>query len=429
MRLFKLALRTVLVWRGSLYAAVAAVAVVAAIATIAGSVVSPLTTAVRLAFRTSISGELAGRLHPDEIAELERRTDALDVAISVTRHEPGVLETSAGLLTVDVVHTRLANELEYAILDLLLPATPAAEAAPDTELAPGEDQAPGQARDASLTSGDALLRADGSEAAELAGSVVRLSLPEGGRLVRILDVAPAGPAGPRLLVNVPAAGADASGGATREVRLRGIGGPLAEARAEVTELGLQPTGWTDEARRVLRPLRDGVGLLLGILTLLAAATLIPGNLLIARRARPSLELLSAWGFAPAAKRRVVLFIGATGAGLAAAAGAAVGLAATAVMNARLRPAVSLLPLDVARTLEPFLADASVRLSELATAPEPGPTALDAGPAVLAAAGVVTPSVGWALVAVGTATLLGVLAALPSAMNSATLGPRRGLWHW
>jgi len=168
---------------------------------------------------------------------------------------------------------------------------------------------------------------------------------------------------------------------------------------------------------VLAPLSRSLVLLVGILASLAVGTLLPGQLLLARRAGESLQLLRAWGFGRPAIARLVTFAGAFSAGLAGTVGAALGLAAAAILNAQGRPAVSLLPAETAVRLAPVLAGGSATLY---------PATLDT--AMLYPA-MVTPSVGWALACIAVATLLGAVTALPSARVAATLDVRRDVWHW
>lgn len=413
MRLVKLAARMVVAWRGSVYAAVAATVAVTAIATLAASVVGPIRLAVTERYRLRFEGELAARLPAHEAERVAREAEAAGARVSLAVRGEATLDSDGDLLLVRLALVDLPAELAFRGLAHVVEPEVLEAASPN---------------DAVLLSrsGDGTARAVG-----------RVATPNADRLARIAGSAPAGPRGAELLVHDPAALAPgATDGGAVDVRVRGIGGRLTRRAREalVARTPLEPTGWREAARAVLAPVSRGLVLLVGILASLAVGTLLPGQLLLLRRAGESLQLLRAWGFPRRAVARLVTLAGAIGAGAAGAAGAGIALAAAAVLNAQGRPASSLLPAGTAVDLSPVLA-ADTASADTAAA---GTTAAQAaGTAVAAAASqppsaliaTVTPSVGWALACVAIATLLGAVTALPSARIAATLDGRRDVWHW
>ena len=363
MRTLKLAWRATLAWRTAIRGPVAAVAIAGAIVTIAGSVVEPVGEAAERSYRV-VMGDLTGELQADEAAAVTASLPA-GAPVSITRDVPGVLDLHGELLLVRVVMTDLARELAFRRLE------PAQGASGWGELTPG---------DAVLFSAAA---ADAPR-----GTAVRLDVEAGSRSVQLIMILPAGSWEPQLLVHETAA---APGDARVRVRARGQG---------LAGSGLQPSGWREQALLATAPVRRSVAWLAGALALLGSVTLIPGSLLVARHAEPSLALLLRWGFARRSISAIVLLMGAMSAGIAAGTGGVIGLAAATVMNAGGRAATQLLPLGLAEHLD-------------------GVFAVLGGPPPVA------PSVGWfSLVLVG-ATLLGAIAALPAARRAATLRPN--LW--
>lgn len=384
MRLVKLALRMVIVWRGSVHAAVAATVAVTAIATLAASIVVPLRVAVTERFRVRFDGELAATLPPPEAERAAGEARSLDARVSLAAREAATLDADGDLLLVRLAQVDLAAELAFRALSGVVDAAELASVSPS---------------DAVLLSRDG----DGTERA-----VGRLFTPDGERLARIVGTAPAGPRGAELLLHDPAAlSVGASNGAEIAVRVRGIGGPLPRVARDALAAGtaLEPTGWRESAREVFAPASRSLVLLVGILASLAVGTLLPGQLLLVHRAVDSLQLLRAWGFGRGAIVRLVTLAGAFSAGLAGTVGAGIGLATAAVLNAQGRSAMTLLPAGTAVELVPVLGG---RSSAVATA--------------------VTPSIGWALACIAAATLLGAVTALPSARVAATLDGRRDVWH-
>ncbi|MFW6260389.1 MAG: hypothetical protein ACOC6J_02285 [Spirochaetota bacterium] len=402
MRLAKLALRMVISWRGSAYAAVAATVAVIAIATLAASIVVPIRLGVTERFRLQFDGELAATLSPDDAASAARESRAAGARVSLAAREAATLEANGELLLVRLARVDLPSELAFRGLTHIV--DPAALA--------------------SVSPNDAVLLGSGAHRSN-DGTVGRLATQSDTHLARIVGTAPSGPHGAELLLHDPRAlPGGAVSAAVIHVRARGTGRVMSRSVREALTAGtsLEPTGWRETAATVLAPVTRTLVLLLGILASLAAGTLLPGQLLLVRRAAESLQLLRAWGFDRGAVARLVVLVGAFSAGLAGTAGAGIGLAASAVLNAQERPAATLLPAGTAVELAPVLG----------AAPWDG-AAAEAGPAATARASalgaVVTPSVGWALACVAIATLLGVVTALPSARIAATLDGRRDVWHW
>lgn len=408
MRLAKLALRMVISWRSSVYAAVAATVAVTAIATLAASIVVPIRLGVTERFRRQFDGELAATLSPEEAASAASEARAAGARVSLAAREAATLEANGELLLVRLARVDLPSELAFRGLTRVVEPPALASVSPN----------------------DALLL-DSAANRSSDGTVGRLRTQNDAYLARIVATAPSGPRGAEVLLHDPDA---LSGGARSEpeihVRARGIGGvmPRSAREALTARTALEPTGWRESAGTVLAPVSRSLVLLLGVLASLAAGTLLPGQMLLVRRAAESLQLLRAWGFDRRAVARLVVLAGAFSAGLAGTAGAGMGLAASAVLNAQERPATTLLPPGTAVELAPVLGAAPWD----GAAAEAGATTT-AGAAATARASafgaVVTPSVGWALACVAMATLLGVVTALPSARIAATLDGRRDVWHW
>ena len=292
MRLVKLALRMVVAWRGSVHAAVAATVAVSAIATLAASVVVPLRVAVTERHRVRFDGELAAAVAPSEAEYAAREAEASGALVSLAVREAATLDADGDLLLVRLVRTDLPTELAFRVL------TDAVELG-------------------SLSPNDAVLLSRNGDGTERA--VGRVSTQDSVHLVRIVGVAAAGPRGAELLVHDPAAlpgGAASAAGVDVDVRARGAGGPVPRAARDalVAQTALEATGWRESAREVLAPLSRSLVLLVGILASLAVGTLLPGQLLLARRAGESLQLLRAWGFGRPAIARLVTFAGAFSAG-------------------------------------------------------------------------------------------------------------------
>lgn len=425
MRLAKLAVRTVLSMRASVTASVAVVALVAGVVTIAGSVIVPLramieeTVRVRVLGETTLTGEVAGpgqeALAGDDVDSGEvigaGRTvgagpPSTDWIASARRVEPGVLDANGELLLVRVSRVDLAREIEFRRLESFVDAD-------------------------ELTEGAAVLLAGGLLATTLSERAVRLETPGERRLIRITAVGPPAPGGPELLLHDPASLSNAG----TVLRFRGRHGPMDRLPTVLVEAGAAGTGWRARAHEASRPLRRGGAVLAGILTLLAVGTLVPGHLLLVRRARASFSLLHAWGFGRAAIARVVVVMGAFASAAAATVGAGAALGAAAVLNAQARPAASLLPLDLEQQVAPLLAASpgvTNPSADLLAPPNVDPAGGTTAPAAASAdtpGPPITPSVGWAAASIAIATLLGAVTALPSSRKAATLGVRRSLWHW
>ncbi|MFW6356442.1 MAG: hypothetical protein ACOC2Y_06945 [Spirochaetota bacterium] len=371
MRLLKLALRAVVEWRASSVPAVAAVALVAAVATLAGSVYVPIAAEIEEAVRVAY-GEASGSLDASTAREIAASAESQDVLVSASITRPGALDSVADLLLVRVVRTDLRRELRFR--------------GREDRALEGADFAPG----------DAVLFTAGQIAATREGRVSRVFTPDGDGLVRIVRTAPASHRGTELVINEPYA--EPTTDSAIEVLVRGRNDTIRDLRPFVRS-GLSETGWKTTAARINRGVSSSLQVLLGALLALAVGTLVPGQLLLARRARPFMQLLSAWGFTRRAIRWFTVGMGAFSAAAAAVVGGGLGLVAAGVMNARPVPAAELLPLRLAEQVSAY------------------------------SVGAVTPAMGWAAATVATATLLGALTALPSALIAGRLSVRRGLWHW
>jgi hypothetical protein len=374
-RVFKLALRMVLAWRGSVYAAVAAVALVAGIVTLAGAVWVPVRAGTERSFRREVAGELEASIDPGRAGAVVEAIEQTGGLASIVAREAGALDGTGTLLLVRVERGDLRRELAFR-----------------GRL--GEVQANDGG---GFAANDAVLLTDGERPS---GRVLRLWSGGESRLIRVVALLPQGASGPALLLHEPGVVA-APHSDTLIVRARGEGEPLGDAQRYLETFGLHDTGWNEASTHALAPLVEGTSLLALTLAVLAVVTLLPGTMLLVRRARPSLALLFAWGFGRETLRLLVVLIGALSAAFAAAVGGSVALGVATVMNARGRPAIELLPLDIAQRLRPYL---------------------EAGSAS------VTPSVEWAIACVAAATLLGALTALPSVALCDRLIARQDLWH-
>ena len=377
MRLLKLAIRAAVSWRRSISASVAAVTLVGALLVVAGSVYEPIRDGVHDAQR-SIRGELAGVVDGDVARRLVERFGP-STLVSVTRHEPAAIEVGSDFLMVRAVRGDVLAELSFRGLHL-------ASNGADPRLAER------------LTPGDGVLLATNDDGTEPFGRIGRLATATGERLIRVLATAPVAGDGPELLVYDPRID---SAGDDLLVRVRGSREPLDRRERRIAEERLSVTEWQPEARRLLEPMRRGILILTATLLSLVVGTLIPGQLLLAKRARASFALLAAWGFPGRAIMAVTVLIGAISTGVAGATGAAIGLAVASVMNTLERSATELVPIGIAEGLA----------AAVVTPP------------------VVTPSVAWAASWIAIAALSGATAALPSAVMAATLTRRRGLSHW
>ena len=377
MRLVKLAIRAAMSWRRSISASVASVTLVGALLVVAGSVYEPIHQGVHDAQR-SIRGELAGVVDGDVARRLLESFGPATI-VSVSRRRLAAIEVGADFLIVRAVHGDVLGELSFRGLH------------------PVPDRIDPRLTER-LTPGDAVLLATNDTAAQPAGRIGRLATTTGERLVRVLATAPVAGDGPELLVHDPRIG---SFEGDLLVRVRGSREPLDRREQRLAEERLSATEWQPEARRLLAPMRRGVVVLTVTLVSLTVGTLIPGQLLLGRRARGSFVLLSAWGFPRRALVAVTVLIGAVGTAIAGTLGAAIGLAVASVMNTLERSATELIPIGMAEELT----------AAMVTPP------------------VVAPAVGWAAGWIGIATLLGAATALPSAAMAATLTRRRGLSHW
>jgi len=365
----------VLAWRGSVYAAVAAVALVAGIVTLAGAVWVPVRAGTERSFRREVAGELEASIDPGRAGAVVEAIEQTGGLASIVAREAGALDGTGTLLLVRVERGDLRRELAFR-----------------GRL--GEVQANDGG---GFAANDAVLLTDGERPS---GRVLRLWSGGESRLIRVVALLPQGASGPALLLHEPGVVA-APHSDTLIVRARGEGEPLGDAQRYLETFGLHDTGWNEASTHALAPLVEGTSLLALTLAVLAVVTLLPGTMLLVRRARPSLALLFAWGFGRETLRLLVVLIGALSAAFAAAVGGSVALGVATVMNARGRPAIELLPLDIAQRLRPYL---------------------EAGSAS------VTPSVEWAIACVAAATLLGALTALPSVALCDRLIARQDLWH-
>jgi len=383
-RLLKLAFRAVLEWRRFIAPAVAAVAAVSAIVTLAGSAVAPVADAVRDRSRFEL-GEYAGPVPAPAAGDRLRGLGSTGLLVSASRTAAGVLASPGELLLVRVHRTDLGVELAFRGI---------------ADHSPAGSESPPSSGDAVLLAPrDGFgLRADAPPRWSSDTDRQRATRPVG----RLTVVERASDESATLLVHDATLLDEVEWAGDREptvrVRVRGAAGPLAGRAAQALPAGLTPTAWREVAAERLRPLRSAMRLLATVLVALATATLVPGQILLANRTAPSLRVLAAWGFAPRMRSRLLVAMGAFASCFASVLGSAVGLGLAAVMNARERPAVSLLPPDLAERLAPLAVS-------------------------------VTPSVEWAGAAAAVAALLGALTALPSAGMAATVTARRNLWHW
>lgn len=363
MRLLKLAFRIAAEHRRSLLSTAAALMLVALVATAGGSIISSLGEATHEYFRRS-RGEYTGLLAAPAYAELQASVEP-GVALSAAVTGIGALSVSDQLTLVRISWTDLSQELSYR----------------------------GIARPERINLRDGVLLGGSTRLGELRGSVVRVATPDGGsEFVRVREVIAQGDEGAELLVHLPAAPAR---GPVR-VRLYGVG--RADEQALRESVPVVRSGWRADALRTLLPLRSRFAFLMAALIVIAAAVLLPAQLVLARRTVDVHRLLLVWGFGPRERSALVYLTGSVIGAVASTAGGLLGMLLISVLNAGDAAAIDLLPFGWRQSFELVL-----------NAP-------------------VTPSVEWAMASIGLSTLLGVVTAFPTAPFVATLLSRRSVWN-